>query len=131
MKYFHCSQSLWSDECLKYTTQHARMESLKRLCFKRLQKNHVAKNCQKPSACVHCGRNNHYRSLCSKLFPVDEDKPLKSTLQVIGTQDDTEKTKAEETTMTCGSHVLMQTATAIVKGTLGNQSMVVRIILDS
>lgn len=85
-KCIFCSQNHWSDECPKYTTQHARMEKLKALCFKCLQKGHVAKNCQKPQTCAHCGRNNHHRSLCSKLFPASENKPTESILQVIGSR---------------------------------------------
>ena len=75
--------------------------------------------------------NNDHKSLCSKLFPVSEDEPPEFTLQVIGIQDDNEKTKAEKATMICRSQVLMQTATVMVRSTLGNQSVPVRIILDS
>ena len=108
-----------------------RMEKLRGLCFRWLQKGHVAENCQKPQTCTHCGRNNHHRSLCPKLFPASENKLPESILQVIGTQDDTEKTSGNEATMVCGSHVFMQTATATVTSTLSNQSMPVRMILDS
>ena len=126
-----CSQNHWSDECTKYITQRARMEKLRGLCFKCLQRGHVAKDCQKQRSCVHCGKNNHHRSLCSKLFSNSEDKPLESGLQAINRQDEVVNSNAKEATVVCGSHVMMQTATTIVTNTPGNQLMSIRMILDS
>ena len=68
-KCFYCSQAHWSDECSTLKTLEARKEKLKGCCFKCLQKGHVLKDCKRERACAHCGRRNHHRSLCHKLFP--------------------------------------------------------------
>lgn len=52
MKCFYCSQNRGSDECLRHTTRHARMEKLKGLCFKCLQNGYVAKNHEPRSTVV-------------------------------------------------------------------------------
>jgi len=131
MRCIFCNQNHWSDECSKYTTQNARKEKLKGSCFKCLQKGHTAKDCQKQRICFHCGKSNHHRSLCSKLFSSNENKPPESGLQTISAQGDVEKTKNEETKVACENQVLIQTATATVLNTPGNKSTPIRMILDS
>ena len=59
-----------------------------------------------------------------KLFSNTEEKPPESGLQAVDTQ-------GEEATVVSGSHVLMQTATATISSISGNQSMPIRMILDS
>ena len=131
LKCVFCSQNHWSDECRKYSTQQARMEKLKGSYFKCLQRGHVAKECQKQRSCFHCGKTNHHRSLCSKLFTVNEAKLPEPGLQTISAQDDSAKTKTEGATVTWGNQVLMQTATAAIVNSPSNQPTYVRMILDS
>ena len=125
MKCFYCSQTHWSDECSTLKTLEARKEKLKGCCFKCLQKGHVSKDCRRERACAHCGRRNHHRSLCPKLFS-NSNQELPSEIQSISGAAD------PETTMTASSNqVLMQTATSTVKNIAGNSSTPVRMILDS
>jgi len=42
-----CGQGHWSDECLKYATQRARMDKLQRCGFRCPQRGHVGKECPK------------------------------------------------------------------------------------
>ena len=49
----------------------------------------------------------------------------------MNTCGEVDATTAEEATVVGGSHVLMQTATATISDTSGNQSMPIRMILDS
>ena len=131
LKCVYCGQNYWSDECTKYTSQRARMEKLKGSCFRCLQRGHMAKDCQRQQSCAHCGKNNHHRSLCPKLLANNEEKPPESGLQAVNTCGEVDATTAEEATVVGGSHVLMQTATATISDTSGNQSMPIRMILDS
>ena len=131
LKCIFCGQNHWSDECPKYTTQQARKEKLRGSCFKCLQKGRAAKDCKKQRICAHCGKSNHHRSLCFKLFSANEDKLPESGLQAVGMKGHVEKSKTEEATAPCGNQVLMQTATATVRNTPGNKSIPIRIILDS
>ena len=131
LKCVYCGQNHWSDECTKYTSQRARMEKLKGSCFRCLQRGHMAKDCQRQRSCAHCGKNNHHRSLCPKLFANNEEKPPESGLQAVNTCGEVDATTAEEAAVVGGSHVLMQTATATISDTSGNQSMPIRMILDS
>lgn len=131
VKCVFCGQDHWSDECPKYTTQRARMEKLKGSCFRCLQKGHLAKDCQKQKNCFHCGKNNHHRSLCSKLFTITESTPTEPGLQTVNIQDNLEESTSEGANIACGNQVLMQTATTTVGRNPENQSISVRIILDS
>ena len=130
LKCVFCSRSHWSDECSEYTTQHARMEKPRGSCFKCLQKGHVAKDFQRQRTCFHCGRNNHHRSLCPNLFTA-EDQPSESGLQSVHTPSIQEETKGKAATVACGNQVLMQTASTTALNTSGDQSVPVRMILDS
>ena len=107
------------------------MEKLKGSCFRCLQKGHLAKDCQKQRNCFDCGRNNHHRSLCSKLFTVTESKLTEPGLQTVNIQDNLEESTSEGANIACGNQVLMQTATTTVGRNPENQSISVRIILDS
>ena len=61
----------------------------------------------------------------------NEEKPPESGLQAVNTCGEVNAATAEEATVVGGSHVLMQTATATISDTSGNQSMSIRMILDS
>ena len=97
------------------------MEKLKGSCFKCLQRGHVVTECQTQRSCFHCGKTNHHRSLCSKLFTVNEGKLPEPGLQTISAQDDSAKTKTEGVTIDWGDQVLMQTATATIVNSPSNQ----------
>ena len=131
LKCVFCGQNHWSDECPKYTTQQARIEKLKGLCFKCLQKGHMAKDCQRQRSCYHCGKTSHHRSLCSRLFTTNDGEVHDSELQTISARGDPEKAENEGATVACGNQVLMQTATATILKSPGNQATQVRMILDS
>lgn len=131
LKCVFCSCNHWSDECSGYTTQHARMEKLRGSCFNCLQRGHVAKGCQRLWTCFHCSKNNHHRSLFPKLFTATGDQPRESGLQSIHTLSNGREAKHEAATVACANQVLMQTATATAVNTSGNQSIPVRMILDS
>ena len=124
-----CTQAHWSDECPKHTTLQSRMEKLKGSCFKCLQKGHVMKDCRKQRICAHCGKTNHHRSLCPKLFTNTEGRTGTQEVQNISTQSSSDTT--EGVIVTCGSQVLMQTAIATIKNTSSNASTSTRLILDS
>ena len=109
-------QPHWSDECPNYVTLQARRERLKGCCFNCLKKGHTLRDCTRDRACVHCGRRkNHHRSLCQRLF----EEPTKQTSesQNISTIDDT-----GSVLMASSSHILMQTATVVVKNSQGDAS---------
>ena len=124
-KYFYCSQAHWSDECSTLKTLEARKEKLKGCCFKCLQKGHVLKDCKRERACAHCGRRNHHRSLCYKLFPESNEELPPQIQNISGATD------SDVTMMASSNQVLMQTATSTVKNTAGSLSTPVRMILDS
>ena len=126
MKCFYCDQAHWSDECSTLKTLEARKEKLKGYCFKCLQRGHISKNCRRERACAHCGRRNHHRSLCPKLFPDKNGQQPPAELQSISNTVD-----PETAIMASSHHVLMQTATATVKNVSGSSSASVRMILDS
>ena len=99
-------------------------------------KGHLVKDCQRQKNCFHCGRNNHHRSLCSKLFTVTESTPAEpglqtvNLLQTVNVHDNLEESTIKGANITCGNQVLMQTATTAVGRNPENQSTSVRIILD-
>ena len=98
---------------------------MKGCCFNCLKKGHTLRDCTRDRACVHCGRRKiHHRSLCQKLF----EEPTKQTSesQNISTIDDT-----GSVLMASSSHILMQTATVVVKNSQGDVSEKIRLILDS
>ena len=90
------------------------------------KKGHTLKDCTKNRACAHCGkRKSHHHSLCQKLF--ERQTPLQTTeSQNISTIDD-----IGSTLIASNSHVLMQTATVVIKDLQGNLSEKIRLILDS
>ena len=121
----YCSKSHWSDECPNYVTLQTRRERLKGCCFNCLKKGHTLRECTRDRACVHCGRRkSHHRSLCQKLF----EEPTKQTTesQNISAIDNT-----GSVLMALSSHILMQTATVVVKNFQGDTSEKIRLILDS
>ena len=93
LKCVFCGQGHWSDECPKYATQRARMDKLKGCCFRCLKRGHVGKECPKQRNCFHCGRNDHHRSLCAKLFANIDGKSSESEMQSVSREDHMEKTE--------------------------------------
>ena len=134
-KCIYCGQSHWSDECTKFATLQSRKEKLKNSCFKCLQRGHTQKDCRRSRPCAHCGRLNHHRSLCSKLFGgVDQpsNRPRESpSIDQTEVQTVSGVNEEENMMLTSSNQVLMQTALSTVKNISGNTSLTVRIILDS
>ena len=58
-------------------------------------------------------------------------QPSESGLQSVHTPSTQEETKGEAATVACGNQVLMQTASTTALNTSGDQSIPVRMILDS
>ena len=111
IKCIFCDQSHWSDECPNCSTLQERREKLKGFCYVCLKKGHMSKNCK---ICAHCGKKNeHHRSLCPTLFA---NKNPSSSLSSVEDVADNNPTGVAST------NVLMQTATATVKNTVGNCS---------
>ena len=123
IKCIFCDQSHWSDECPNCSTLQERREKLKGFCYVCLKKGHMSKNCTRNKICAHCGKKNeHHRSLCPTLFA---NKNPSSSLSSVEDVADNNPTDVAST------NVLMQTATATVKNTVGNCSKSVRLLLDS
>ena len=90
------------------------------------KKGHTLKDCLKDRPCAHCGkRKGHHRSLCQKLF---EQQP--TSKQTVESQNVSTIDETESALMASSKHILMQTATVIVKGLHGNLSAKYCLILD-
>ena len=106
-------------------TLQTRRERLKGCCFNCLKKGHTLRECTRDQACVHCRRRkSHHRSLCQKLF----EEPTKQTTesQNISAIDNT-----GIVLMASSSHILMQTATVVMKNFQSDTSEKNHLILDS
>ena len=123
----YCNKSHWSDQCPTYVTLQARKEKLRGCCYNCLKKGHTLKDCLKDRPCAHCGkRKSHHRSLCQKLF---EQQP--TSKQTIESQNVSTIDEAGSALMASSRHILMQTATVMVKDLHGKLSAKIRLILDS
>ena len=87
---------------------------MKDSCLKCLKTGHRAKDCKKGKACVHCGEmNDHHRSLCK-----EKVSSIVSSAHLTEEIDELSGNFAcaeEETLVSSGEMVLMQTAKTEVK----------------
>ena len=134
-----CNASHWSDECTKYDTTEKRKQKIKGCCFKCLRQGHGAKDCPKRVVCAHCNRrNHHHRSLCPQKFGTaaneqanlaEEIEPEEIEPEEIEPEDD--DTHTENSLISSGEMVLMQTARADINNPNNGLKENVRLLLDS
>ena len=126
-----CDGYHWSDECQKYTTMAARKQRIKGSCYICLREGHNANDCLKQGTkCYFCKQlNHHHRSLCPQKFgtPHRESAKLADEMPV---QPD-ESVNTENSLISSGEMVLMQTALANIKNPDNGYKQNVRILLDS
>ena len=125
-----CDGYHWSDECPKYTTMDSRKQRIKGCCFICLKDGHNASECLKRgSRCYYCRQmNHHHRSLCPQKFgiPYRESAKLADEIPIEDGQVNT-----ENSLISSGEMVLMQTARADIKNDTHGGRHNVRLILDS
>jgi len=96
-----------------------------------LKDNHLSKDCKSSKACVYCGqRDVHHRSLCGKNFSNGDRKENVHLSEEVHSNS-VESACDESGLLSFDETVLMQTATADVKGSKSDKSDKVRLLLDS
>ena len=129
-----CNLSHWSDECTKYDTAEKRKQRIKGCCFKCLRQGHGAKDCPKKVTCAHCNkRNHHHRSLCPQKFGTagNEQTNLAEEIEPEEIEQEDEDLNTENSLISSGEMVLMQTARANINNPNNGIKGNVRLLLDS
>lgn len=125
-----CDGYHWSDECPKYTTMESRKQRIKGSCYICLRDGHNANDCLKRGTkCYYCRQpDHHHRSLCPQKFgtPHRESTNLADEMSL---QNETINT--ENSLISSGEMVLMQTARADIKNSDNGYRQNVRMLLDS
>ena len=125
----YCNENHWSDECEMYATVEARKQRIKGNCYLCLKSTHQASGCQQRARCFYCHQwNRHHRSLCPKQF---EDMHRESSNLAEELPEQSEKVNTENSLISSGEMVLMQTAKADIKNPVNGISQNARILLDS
>ena len=124
-----CDAQHWSDECMKYPTAETRKQRLKGCCYIYLKPRHNATNYPKRVSCFYCGKqNHHHRSLCPQKFStVHRDQA--NLAEETELQD--EKLNTENSLISSGEMVLMQTTRADINNPNNDLKQNVRMLLDS
>ena len=124
-----CNASHWSDECTKYDTTEKRKQKIKGCCFKCLLQGHGAKDCPKRVVCAHCNkRNHHHRSLCPQKFGTAANEQANLAEEI---EPEDEDPHTENSLISSGGMVLMQTARANISNPNNGLKENVRLLLDS
>ena len=129
-----CNASHWSDECTKYDTAEKRKQRIKGCCFKCLRQGHGARDCPKKVTCAHCNkRNHHHRSLCPQRFGTvaNEQANLAEEIEPEEIEPEDEDLNTENSLISSGEMVLMQTARANINNPNNGLKGNVRLLLDS
>lgn len=135
-----CDAHHWNDECSKYNTAEKRKQRLKGCCYKCLRQGHNANDCPKRVVCVHCNkRNHHHRSLCPQKFGIAAKEQANLAEEVESEaenaeekgEDDDEELNTENSLISSGEMVLMQTAKADITNPNNSLKQKVRMLLDS
>ena len=92
---------------------------------------HRLKDCTSDKACAHCGKTRkHHRSLCLKKFPSVHNE-IAHVTEEAATPDDQNPSNTEESLLSSGDIVLMQTAKTIISNPSSHENKEVRLLLDS
>ena len=128
-----CNASHWSDECSIYDTVEKRKERIKGCCFRCLKYGHGAKDCPKRITCAHCNkRNHHHRSLCQQKFGTIVNEHANLAEEILSEdEDEDEDATTENSLISSGEMVLMQTARAEINNHNTGSKQNVRLLLDS
>ena len=126
-----CDGYHWSDECPKYTTMEARKQRIKDSCYICLREGHNANDCLKQGTrCYFCKQmNHHHRSLCPQKFGTPHRESAKLAEEMPMQSDD--KINTENSLISSGEMVLMQTAMADIRNPDNGHRQNVRMLLDS
>ena len=126
-----CDGYHWSNECPKYTTMESRKQIIKGCCYICLRDGHNASECLKrDSKCYFCKQiNHHHRSLCPQKYGTLTHRESAKLADEIPTEDGLVNT--ENSLISSGEMVLMQTARADIKNTINCYRQNVRLLLDS
>lgn len=127
-----CGGSHWTDECRKYRTIEDRKQRLRGKCFVCLKPDHRSKECRVEKTCYHCKQHSHHRSLCPKKIPFRQRESSHLT-EEISTIEETSKFQkdAENSLLSSGDIVLMQTAKTEVSNQYRENSEPARLLMDS
>ena len=114
---------------MKYPTAETRKQRIKGCCYICLKPRHNATICPKRVSCFYCGKqNHHHRSLCPQKFSTlhREQANLSEETEL---QDD--ELNTENSLISSGEMVLMQTARADINNPNNGLKQNVRMLLDS
>ncbi|XP_062582984.1 uncharacterized protein LOC134244753 [Saccostrea cucullata] len=128
-----CEGRHWTDECRKYRTIEDRKQRLRGKCFICLKPGHRSKECRVDKACYHCRQTrDHHRSLCPKKFSVRQRESSHLTEEVCSKQETSNFSQSSENSLlSSGDIVLMQTAQTEVTNHNGENSEPARLLMDS
>lgn len=125
----YCDENHWSDECVKYATVEARKQRIRGSCYICLKSTHQASGCPQRVKCYYCRQwNRHHRSLCPKQFEAVH-RETSSLAEELPQHNDVVNT--ENSLISSGEMVLMQTAKTDVKNPENGIKQNARILLDS
>ena len=114
---------------MMYATVEARKQRIKGNCYLCLKSTHQASGCQQRARCFYCHQwNRHHRSICPKQF---EDVHRESSNLNKELPEQSEKVNTENSLISSGEMVLMQTAKADTKNPVNGIKQNARILLDS
>ena len=127
-----CDANHWSDECNKYDTAEKRKQRIKGCCYRCLKQGHNANDCPKEITCAHCNkRNHHHRSLCPKKFGASKREQANLAEEIEPEADEDDEPHTENSMISSGEVVLMQTARANINNPNNGSKQNVRMLLDS
>ena len=127
-----CDANHWSDECNKYDTAEKRKQRIKGCCYRCLKQGLNANDCPKGITCAHCNkRNHHHRSLCPKKFGASKREQANLAEEIEPEADEDDEPHTENSMISSGEMVLMQTARANINNPNNGSKQNVRMLLDS
>ncbi|XP_061176063.1 uncharacterized protein LOC133185014 [Saccostrea echinata] len=125
-----CERNHWSDECKEFRTIDERKQKIKGRCYICLKPGHLSIDCKVDKPCVHCHQTKkHHRSLCNKKIQL-----LRETSHFVEAEIlDSEPVNniPENSLLSSGSMVLMQTARIDASDLNGRRVETIRILMDS